>query len=402
MTDQERQYIMELYWSINHTVHPLLMFIQLQYGKAFVQGAQCKHYMPKYDATKQVTTIYLDEPHKPYTGKTAQIKEGRMITRMFPMLNKKEVTHIIEWWNGYKLQSAVHITQSDEEMEEVIRLLIESEQGAHSCMTRGNAVTDLYKATKLHAFMCYKHALGWSMAYTVDKNNVVTNRAIVNRHSMKFVRAYTTASSIAVGHTFQHALELLGYNRTNTWNGHTIELLDEPFEVTNPDGVPYLYPRVIVPYIDGVTDAINVDTGELVDLLDDSSNVISAKISSINAMRPIRCQHCGQYVHTDAGVADTIGSILCIECCRAVGGVSYVAESGQRRYTFAHNLVPIMMFWYKDQYFKFADKSSVVYSKCDGVFLDIRDAVWSYIHSSYVSRHHASYDDRYGYYYRAI
>ena len=35
MTEQERQYIMELYWSINYTIHPLLMIIQLQYGKEF-------------------------------------------------------------------------------------------------------------------------------------------------------------------------------------------------------------------------------------------------------------------------------------------------------------------------------------------------------------------------------
>ena len=402
MTNQELRFEIDLYWGGAYAIHPLLNRIRFVYGVDTIQDAVCKHYMPKYDPANQVTTIHVDEPNKPYTGKTTQIKEGRMINRMFPMLSKQTVTHLIEWWNGYKIQSAIRITQNDEEMEAVIRAMVESKDGAQSCMTRGSEITTLYEKTKLNPYMCYKHALGWALAYTVDARGVITNRAVVNNHSMTYVRAYTTSTGIAVGHTFQHALELLGYRKAEDWIGHKVQLIDEPLEFTNRIEGIVSNPRLIAPYIDGNNNAVDVATGEIIKRVDNNSNTISAKISTVSAMKPIRCTNCGAYKHVDNDVAYTDDGTFCIHCAKYLGYVLYLDADNKPRFKLRTELVEIVSFVKGSYRFDYADKSTVCYSLYYGEFLDVRDSVWSYIHSSYVSQRYALYDLHYGYYHPAI
>ena len=398
MTEQERRFEIELYWSGGYRKHPLFVRMQYMYGRGLLQDAEYKHYMPKYDPAKQVTTVHTDELSKPYTGRTTQIKEGRMITRMFPMLSTTEITQLIEWWNGYKIHNTVRFTQSDDEMEAVIRILIESDKGAQSCMTRGRNIIALYEQTKLNPYMCYKHALGWSLAYTIDKDSVITNRALVNSHSMTYITAYTDSEYIAVGHMFQHALELLGYRKVDNWLGHKVQLLDEPIEFSEMTHDYGCNQRLIVPYVDGGCGAIDVDTGEINNRDSYTYNAVSAKTAGVSVMKPIRCIACHTYKHQEKDVADTDSGFLCSQCAIQIGYVLFLTADNRRRYKPARELIEVMEFSCNDWRFRYADKNTVCYSKYYDSYLDVRAAVWSYIHSSYVSRFHASYSLHYGYY----
>lgn len=397
MTDQELRFEMDLYWNNSIGIHPLLVHIKQVHGTLITRDTEYRHYMPKYNPAKQTTTVHLDEVGKPHKGKTTLIKEGKMITRMFPKLAKAEVTHLMEWWHGYKMSNAVRITQNDSEMEEVVGTLVESEDGAQSCMTRGGWIKDLYEKTKLHPYMCYKHSLGWSLAYIKNAEGVITDRAIVNRHSMKYVRAYTTSTGIAVGHTFQHALELLGYRHTEDWDGHKIHLLTEPESFTNANSLIKHPARLIVPFVDGNSSLISAETGEMLSGISIQGSYVTAKASYGSVFVPIRCTGCGNYIHNSADVSGIPDEYMCGVCCNEKGYVRYLASDGVRRHSYPSALVRVQGF-YIGGYFNYTEKCNVVYSKHLVSYLDTRDAVWSYIHGSYVSKQSALYDQRYGYY----
>ena len=263
----------------------------------------------------------------------------------------------------------------------------------------------MYKHLKLHPYMCYRHDLGWAMAYTMDDAGVITNRAIVNQTKKTFVRTYTASSGIATGHSLQNALEDMGYKKVRGWEGCKLQPIKIPQEYlrdviyadmevdTYIDGIS----GVVVPYIDGKYDCVDLDTLDITDKCD--GNTVPCTSPGGSAIVPVMCRVCGNAMRQLSSRHHTEDGIICAACVESLNFCGYYDENNKLMYRSQFDLTRIVE--YSPLYSRsvcYALKEYVVWSNYYKLYMDKRDAVWSYIHSSYISKRTSTYSETYGWY----
>ena len=170
------------------------------------------------------------------------MKIGRLCKEMFPRATEQQITELVLKLKAEANHSKIRVTT---DMDEIIRLVM-AENSPKTCMT---TCMDRYLSVEnvRHPYEAYDPALGWGLAYSLDTDNSVASRAIVNVRDKVFTRAFNNQHSNVPCDITEAMLKAAGYTKIASWAGYVLA------DIKAHD-IKHQYEGTVVPYLDGCDD----------------------------------------------------------------------------------------------------------------------------------------------------